>query len=410
MNIKIPEQVLHIINTLENAGFEAYIVGGCVRDFLLGKIPKDWDITTSALPEQTKCLFPHTYDTGIEHGTITVVKDKVNYEVTTYRIDGSYVDFRHPTEVIFTKKVDEDLSRRDFTMNAIAYNDNDGFCDPFGGQDDIKNKLIKGVGDPDKRFNEDALRMLRGVRFSAQLNFDIEENTYNSILKNCDLIKNISAERIRDELTKLLLSPNPEKIVELKNTGLLKNILPMLEDEIYENSKIVNTLKNLAENNVLETSLFYCALLCDFTETEVTTIMKGLRFDTKTVRETATLVKYSKLPTEITPYEIRKILSRIDEPIYNKLIQIKKALFYNNEEELQKLENVKKELYKIVVRNDCYSLKSLEIDGNTLKEMGIVNGKNIGVALNFCLEKVLQNPENNNIEILKNFVIENFVS
>lgn len=245
--MNIPIQVRNIIETLENAGFEAFIVGGCVRDYLLGKTPKDWDITTSALPNETKSLFPHTYDTGIQHGTITIVIDKNNYEVTTYRIDGSYSDFRHPTEVIFTKKIDEDLSRRDFTMNAIAYNEKAGFCDPFCGREDISRKLIKGVGDPDKRFNEDALRMLRGVRFSAQLNFKIEEETFKSIKKNSALIKNISVERIREEFTKLLMSLNPEKIIELKETGLLEGFLPIICEKVYEGSEIVNTLTALSK-------------------------------------------------------------------------------------------------------------------------------------------------------------------
>ncbi len=343
--MKIPLQVTNIINTLEKAGYEAYIVGGCVRDYILKKTPKDWDITTSALPNETKKLFPNTYDTGIQHGTITVVMDKTNYEITTYRIDGTYSDFRHPTEVTFTNKIDEDLSRRDFTMNAIAYNETKGFCDPFKGQEDIKNKIIRGVGNPDKRFNEDALRMLRCVRFSAQLNFKIEENTYNSILKNSELIKNISVERIRDEFTKLLLSPNPEKILVLKATDLLKHILPILGDKIYNNCKIISTLKKLAENKSDFVPQFYCALFYDLTEKDAQNLMKQLKFDTKTVKATGTLVKYATLPVEKNKYEVRKILSKIDIELYKKLLEIKRAIYFDNSDILEEL-NLQKNVLK----------------------------------------------------------------
>ena len=176
--MNIPKQVVYIIEQLEKNGFEGFIVGGCVRDYILGFLPKDFDITTDALPQDIKNIFDHTIDTGIEHGTVTVVLDRQNFEVTTYRIDGEYKDNRRPENVTFSKKIEEDLSRRDFTMNAIAYSIKRGFVDPFCGIDDIKNKLIKGVGDADTRFKEDALRMMRGVRFSAQLGFDIEDETF----------------------------------------------------------------------------------------------------------------------------------------------------------------------------------------------------------------------------------------
>ena len=210
--MNIPKPVVYIIEELEKNGFEGFIVGGCVRDYLLGFSPKDFDITTNALPQDIKNIFSHTIDTGIEHGTVTVVIDKQNFEVTTYRIDGEYKDNRRPENVIFSEKIDEDLSRRDFTMNAIAYSINKGFVDTFNGREDIKNKLIKGVGEADKRFKEDALRMMRGVRFSAQLGFDIEEKTFNAIIDNASLIKNISIERTRDEFLKLVKSDYIEKL------------------------------------------------------------------------------------------------------------------------------------------------------------------------------------------------------
>ncbi len=402
--MNIPRQVLKIIETLENAGYEAYIVGGCVRDYILKKEPKDWDITTSALPEETKKLFPHTYDTGIQHGTITVVADKTNYEVTTYRIDGDYSDFRHPESVTFTEKIDEDLSRRDFTMNAIAYNETNGFCDPFNGRYDIANKLIKGVGDPDKRFNEDALRMLRGIRFSAQLNFAIEENTYLSIKRNSSLIKNISRERIRDEFTKLLLSPNPEKIIELKNTNLLCEILPVIDDKISEDCKIIRVLKNLSKTKSDDTALFYCAILADLTDKEATSVMKSLKFDTKTIKETATLVKYLKFEIEKNKYEIRKTISQIGVDLFKKLIIMRKAT--SEDETISKqIDNVENLFNEILEDNDCCSLKELKINGNILKSLGIKDGCLIGTILKSLLEKVLQEPklneENKLIELAK---------
>lgn len=211
LNIAIPQDAVWILNKLNEGGHEAYIVGGCVRDSILGRMPQDWDITTSALPEEIKTIFDHTFDTGIKHGTITVVLHHENYEVTTYRIDGEYADCRHPDEVSFTKKLNEDLLRRDFTMNAIAYHPKEGFRDPFHGQEDIAAGIIRGVGEPAKRFQEDALRMLRCVRFSAQLGFAIDPETWAALCANTALIQKISAERIREELQKLWACPLCEK-------------------------------------------------------------------------------------------------------------------------------------------------------------------------------------------------------
>ena len=203
MQIQLPEDVKRIINTLKEAGFEAYAVGGCVRDCLLGKTPNDWDITTSALPTEVKGLFSHTFDTGIKHGTVTVLLHHVGYEVTTYRIDGEYEDGRHPKEVSFTRSLKEDLLRRDFTINAMAYNEEDGIQDLFGGQQDLADGIIRCVGKAEDRFGEDALRMLRAVRFSAQLGFEIESETLKAMKSLSANLKLVSAERIRVELVKL---------------------------------------------------------------------------------------------------------------------------------------------------------------------------------------------------------------
>ena len=227
MKIELPEKVKQIINTIQAAGFEAYAVGGCVRDSLLGRVPDDWDITTSAKPQQIKELFPRTIDTGIQHGTVTVMLQKEGFEVTTYRIDGKYEGSRHPKEVTFTANLTEDLKRRDFTINAMAYNETEGLIDIFDGKGDIERKLIRCVGEAKERFKEDALRMMRAVRFSAQLGYDIEKNTKDAIKELAPTLKNISAERIQTELIKLVISPNPDYLRIAYETGVTAVILPL---------------------------------------------------------------------------------------------------------------------------------------------------------------------------------------
>ena len=229
MKISLPKDVEYIINTLQRAGYEAYAVGGCVRDTILNREPDDWDITTSAKPMEIKRLFPVTIDTGIQHGTVTVLKNHVGYEVTTYRIDGEYADNRHPKEVIFTANLKEDLLRRDFTINAMAYNHEEGIIDEYGGLDDIRDGIIRCVGNPYDRFSEDALRIMRAVRFSAQLGYRIEEETSKAIIKLSPNLASISAERINTELTKLLLSPNPDYLRDAYRLGITGVVLPELD-------------------------------------------------------------------------------------------------------------------------------------------------------------------------------------
>ena len=226
MKIEMPKKAKHIIETIQRAGFEAYIVGGCVRDSLLGREPEDWDITTSAKPWQIKEMFDRTIDTGIQHGTVTVMLDKEGFEVTTYRIDGKYEDGRHPREVIFTPSLIEDLKRRDFTINAMAYNEEGGLIDVFGGLRDMEEKTIRCVGDPKERFSEDALRIMRAIRFSAQLGYGIEKRTKEAIRVMSPALKGISAERIQVELVKLIISPHPDYLREAYETGVTKVILP----------------------------------------------------------------------------------------------------------------------------------------------------------------------------------------
>ena len=215
MVIKIPPQVNRAIEILQNNGHSAYVVGGAVRDMLMGKTAHDWDITTSALPEETLESFSEfrTIETGLKHGTVTVIVDGMSLEITTFRIEGGYSDNRHPDKVDFTDRVEDDLSRRDFTVNSIAYSPQKGFADPFDGQTDIEKKIIRCVGNPDKRFGEDALRILRALRFSAVLGFEIEKDTAESIRRNYKLLSNISVERIFVEISKLLCGKDAGKIL-----------------------------------------------------------------------------------------------------------------------------------------------------------------------------------------------------
>ena len=250
MNIQVPEKVNRSINTLLTHGYEAYAVGGCVRDSLLGREADDWDITTSASPYEVKELFRRTIDTGIQHGTVTVMLDKEGFEVTTYRIDGEYEDGRHPKEVLFTKNLEEDLKRRDFTINAMAYNEQAGLVDIFGGVKDLKDKIIRCVGVAGDRFDEDALRIMRAFRFSAQLGFAIEENTRTAAAERAENLKKISAERIRTELTKLLLSKNPDRLLWMQQNGVTAIVLPEFDAMLRTEQKNGNHLYNAGEHTL----------------------------------------------------------------------------------------------------------------------------------------------------------------
>ncbi|MDF2909011.1 MAG: hypothetical protein K0R34_4332, partial [Herbinix sp.] len=250
MNFHIPQKVNDIIEELMQHGYEAYAVGGCVRDMVLGREPEDWDITTSATPYEVKKIFRRTVDTGIVHGTVTVLKDKEHYEVTTYRLDGEYEDNRHPKQVEFTSSLTEDLKRRDFTINAMAYNEKEGFIDLFGGMEDLNKGLIRCVGSAEERFDEDSLRILRAVRFSAQLNFTIEEHTLCAIEAKAENLKNISAERIRVELTKLLISDHPNRLRLLYELGITNVILPEFDAMMKTEQNNIHHIYSVGDHTI----------------------------------------------------------------------------------------------------------------------------------------------------------------
>lgn len=423
-----------MIQELNKNGYEAYIVGGCVRDSILGKEPKDWDITTSALPQQVKAVFPKTFDTGIKHGTVTVVIEKENIEVTTYRIESEYENNRKPKEVEFTSSIEKDLGRRDFTINSIAYHPQLGFVDVFNGMEDIRRKCIRAVGNPDKRFSEDALRMLRAIRFSAQLGFRVESMTLKSIANNCSLIKSISQERVKDELTKTLISKNPERFELLHTTGLLKYILPefdlcfnTLQNNPYHIYNVALHSLKAAAHIQDDRELRWAALLHDIgkpwvktTATDNTdhfyghaqkgrqlaeTILRRLKFDNKAINMICNLIENHDIDVQPSSKSIRRWVCALGEVIFINLLKLKEAdikaqnPLYSSQR-LESINDVLNIFFEIKDTQQCLSLSSLSISGIDLINLGIKPGKEIGFLLNKLLEEVIENPELNTREDL----------
>ncbi|MDO5291194.1 MAG: CCA tRNA nucleotidyltransferase [bacterium] len=439
MKIKVPEHVEYIINTLIENGYEAYAVGGCVRDTILNRMPGDWDITTSAKPEQVKALFKRTIDTGIEHGTVTVMLDKVGYEVTTYRIDGEYEDNRHPKSVEFTSNLVEDLKRRDFTINAMAYNDKDGIVDEFCGLEDINRKVIRCVGTAGDRFDEDALRIMRAVRFAAQLGFSIEEETTKAIEEKAVHLKNISAERIRVELVKLLISEHPELLVTAYDLGITKVMLPefdlMMETgqanphHIYNvgmhTIKSIEAMKQIAKGNYSDkeyTILCLTMLLHDAGKPKMKVtdetgrdrfvghpeesaiiakdVLRRLRFDNHTIDVVTKLVLNHDYRIEPKAVAVRRASNKIglDYMPYLFLVQRADVMAQNPTTQQEKLERIAEVevLYKeLCEKQQCVQLKDLAISGRDLIEHGLKPGKELGEILNKLLVMVIEQPELN---------------
>ena len=422
MHIKIPDKVKFIIDTFYENNYEAFMVGGCIRDFLLSKEPKDSDIATSALPNITESLFEKTIPTGIKHGTITVLLDKEPFEVTTYRVEGEYKDNRRPDEISFVTNIKDDLSRRDFTINAFAYNSKEGLKDYFNGLEDLQNKIIRTVGDSNKRFNEDALRMMRAIRFASQLDFNIEKSTLDGIKKNKNLLKNISFERIRDELCKLLLSDNPRKGLNLlKDCGVLDVIIPELTSLIGFNHKTKDYNEDLfdhtlsvVENTPNDLILRLSALFHDIGKPKVNDniseditrkILTRLHFDNKTIKSVCILIKeYMNVLGNSTDIDIKRFINRTSKENIYSLLEFQKAhvlSLKNSDLDLYELNDIKNKIDNIINSNIPLSIKDLNIDGSILtKELNLKPGKVIGETLNYLLEVVLNNPNLNNETIL----------
>ena len=375
----LPNDVTFIISTLESAGYEAFAVGGCVRDMLRGVIPKDWDIATSATPQQAKALFSRTVDTGIKHGTIMVLLNKAHYEVTTYRIDGTYLDNRRPETVTFSGDIEEDLSRRDFTMNAIAYNPRSGFVDPFHGQSDIQKEIIRCVGNAQHRFAEDALRMLRAIRFAAATGFAVDEDIMSAISKLKQNLEHISPERIREELGKLLCAPYPHALELLESTGILPIIL---QNRAYGGNitEVVSHLKNCPINESMRLALFLSGTDCE-------NILRDLRFDNKTINAVTQYVQLLPAPLPTNRYAIKKLLRILSQESFENLLQLKAVV---TPSQANALESIRQEANDIRDKGECFTLKTLAINGNDLSQMGIPPGKVMGDILEGLLDAVMR--------------------
>lgn len=436
IKIEMPQNVIYILEQLNEAGYEAYAVGGCVRDSVLGRTPKDWDITTSAKPEEVKELFRRTVDTGIKHGTVTVMLKSEGYEVTTFRIDGKYSDHRRPESVEFTSDLSEDLLRRDFTINAMAYNDKDGLIDLYDGIGDIKRRVIRCVGNPDERFDEDALRIMRAVRFAAELDFEIDEATRIAAENHAPELSAVSAERIETELTKLIMSDHPEKLLDAYRMGITKIILPEFDAmaETPQNTPYhlydvaghtVEVIRNVPKTKVLR----YTALLHDSGKPECRTtdasgrdhfkghgvaseriaeqVLRRLKMDNDTIRDVKKLVYWHDygIKGDIRLTTFRKGMSQMGIEYFDRLVDIKRADIegqsdYGRQESLDTLSKLIEMKEKIVADGDCLSIKDLAINGGDLKELGIKPGPEMGEILKTLLAEVLGHPSNNQKDIL----------
>ncbi len=434
MELRISDGAMNILSRLETGGFSAFVAGGAVRDLIMGKTPHDYDISTSAKPNEVKSLFKRTIDTGIKHGTVTVIENKTGYEVTTFRRDGEYGDGRHPDEVCFVDTVREDCLRRDFTINAMAYSPKRGLIDFFGGREDIKSKMIRCVGVPEQRFKEDALRMLRAVRFSASLSFAIEEKTKRAIKKCAVLIKKVSSERILEELNKILLSENPDYFRLLHELGLLRYILPQLEMCFGEPQKnkyhiydvgehIMQTVKNTPPDLVIR----WAAVMHDIgkpvcasedsggtihfyghhkeSNRIATDVLHRLRLDNDTIHDVVVLVENHDVRIEPQPAAVKRMMARTGANLFEKLLELQLAdnaaknpkYFDEKKRRIDEVYSIYKE---ILAEGQPYLVSDLVVNGRDLIKTGYRPGRAIGDALKAMIEEVIINPDLNNRDYL----------
>ncbi|MBR3869698.1 MAG: HD domain-containing protein [Clostridia bacterium] len=430
--IKIPNDVKAVMDILTDSGYKAYVVGGCVRDSIMGREPNDWDVTTDADPEQIKELFADfkTVDTGIKHGTVLIVSGKKPVETTTFRIDGEYSDNRHPDKVTFTKNVCDDLARRDFTINAMAYNETDGLIDPFDGQSDIKNKIIRCVGDADTRFSEDALRIMRAVRFSSVLGFSIEEKTAESIIRNENLLSGIACERITAELIKLLSGDNVFNVLS-EFRSVIGVFIPELKLEFdfkqFGNKHgydvwmhTVHTVNNIENDPILRLTM----LLHDtgkiathaIDENGNSTfknhaavggviaenILRRLKFSKEYINTVSFLVSIHDKEVPETRVQVKEYIRDLGEENFIRLMKIRRAdksgLAKGYRDITDKLLFAYSTFDDVMNNNEPYSLSQLAVNGNDIKKY--VSGSEIKDVLNYLLETVIHDPEKNNRQTL----------
>lgn len=424
MKIVLPNNVKTIIQTLNKNKFEAFAVGGCVRDSVRGITPNDWDICTNAEPEQIKSCFTeyNTFDAGIKHGTISVEIDKEIYEITTYRIDGEYADNRHPESVTFTKDISKDLARRDFTINAMAYNETHGVIDPYGGMEDLKDGLIRCVGDPDERFNEDALRIIRALRFASVYNLRIEEKTSISIIKNANLLSNIAVERISSEFDKLLCGESAEQILNDYREVFavfvpeLKLMFDYEQHTKHHNRDLWHhttfSVKSIDSVPLLRMTMLLHDIgkpeackrdsdgTCHFkghqkiSAEKANVILHRLKYPSDFIDICLLLIKYHDVRFNGAKRQLKHVMSEIGEKNVKLLLKVQRADItaqseYKQKEKLEKLDNACKVFEKILADKECFTLKQLAINGNDLIDMGISDGREIGKILNLLLSFVI---------------------
>ena len=438
--IRIPEQVSTILAKLQESGYEAYIVGGCVRDALLGREPNDWDITTSALPMDVKRIFVKTVDTGLQHGTVTVLAGGKGYEVTTYRVDGVYEDGRHPKAVTFTPSLREDLQRRDFTINAMAYREPGVLVDLFGGQKDLADGVIRAVGDPVQRFSEDALRILRAIRFSAQLGYRIEDETLRAASELAVNLRKISAERIRVELEKTITSDHPALLRTAYEAGITAMFLPEFDQcmETRQNNPhhcytvgehILKSMELIRNDRILRLTMLLhdvgkpACLTTDeqgidhfYGHQEVSAsmaqaILKRLKYDNDTIRKVVKLVRCHDMQIRLTAPAVRKAVVKIGEDLFPFFLEVKQADLlaqstYQREDKQEILDEVKRLYAQIIDRGDCLNLKHLAVNGSDLVRMGVRPGREVGDILARMLNDVLDVPSHND----KDYLLGRFVA
>ncbi len=434
MKIQLPCQIETAINMLSSNGFEAYIVGGCVRDFVMGKTPSDYDITTSATPDEICSVFKDfkTIPTGIKHGTVTVVIDHFHMEITTFRTDGQYSDNRHPDSISFTKSLKEDLSRRDFTMNALAYNHESGIIDYFGGLNDISHMTIRCVGEPDKRFSEDALRILRALRFASVLSMTMDEETHVSIHKNREKLKNISAERIAAEFNKLLLGDYVEKILhEYKDiiAVFIPEIIPTFDFDQRNYHHIHDVWGHIVCSIGAAPKLIYVRLAMFFHDIAkpgclkfdnyglghfsghpkkgkeiASAILHRLKYDNATIKIVSFLVLHHDSPMTPRKSDIKKWLMKYGKAMIQLLFEVKiadnLAKNRNFPQRLVEAKECRAILRKISKNNECYSLEQLAVNGSDLILAGFPEDKTIGTVLNHLLLAVIEEKCENQKEAL----------
>lgn len=410
VEIKMPKGAEFIIRSLEKSGFEAYIVGGCVRDAVLGREPEDWDITTSARPEEVKSIFRTTVDTGIEHGTVTVLlpKDETgeevrSFELTTFRIDGEYEDSRHPKRVSFTSSLTEDLARRDFTINAMAYHMDMGLIDPFSGMIDLENKTLRAVGKAEERFKEDALRMMRGIRFSAQLNFSLEEDCFMGMRKLKENLGKVSKERIAVELWKLLASEHPEKVEMLFSTGLSPYItrdFPKIGE-----AGIPILIPEAPKEKILRFGLFLRNV-----PMYAGKILRELKLDRMTIDGASRFAKLFSENEVENPYALRKRIASDGMKMTRDFYAMQEAILKKKENtELDRiylavLQERVEWLKEIEKRQDCVSFSEMQLGGKDLISLGVSPGKALGELLHYAFDYVLHYPSENDKEKLISYL------